>query len=553
MPRRSALVPSGNGNGMTNKTSASSRWKLEWGAAALLGLLTLGAHGSRLVHAGGLWRDEAGAVSLATLSSPDDVLRLFPHEAFPLAVPATIRLYAVLTGGSDQAFRWLGMAIGLAMAGVLWLSARVTGGTLPLLSLALISGNSAFVVFGDSMRGYGLGSLSIVLALVALTQLLRRPALRTATLAFVALVGAAQCLLGNSALVAALCTAAIVTALRCGRKGTALVVLGIGVAAGLSVLPYALSLKEALAWSVVLPHNIGLRRIVTGLGASAGPARAVWLVLAALALTSAVRVSKGAIGDLRNDPVWMFSALALVLGIAAQLLFLDVLDYTPRVWYYLPLLALVAASAEPLVAALCRGPRAAWFRIGFAIVLAVALVALNLPRLSERMTNADLVAHQLTAAAAADDLIVVSPWHLGISFTRYYQGPTRWTTLPDIADHRVHRYDLLKIRMVSPHPIEDVVEGVRRTLADGHRVWLVGQLPLPTPGEGVPVLVPAPGDLTGWEEKPYVESWALQFGAFLRDHAASLEPVAIPSVDRVSTLEDMSVAVARGWRRDGAR
>jgi hypothetical protein len=548
---------------MTSQAGRSALRQLEWGAAGLLSLFAVWVHGERLAHAGALWRDEAAAVRLATLPSLGAVYRLFPHEAFPLAVPLAIRAYTRVAGAGDAALRGFGLAIGLALTAALWASARASGRTLPLLSLALLAGNAPFVVFGDSLRGYGLGSLCIVLGFAALARLLARPGPGAATAALLAMVGAVQCLLGNAALVAALCVAAAIAALYGGRRRVALAALNVGLAAALSLLPYAVPLHAARAWSVVVVYHAGLWLIARVLLAALGPAGWVWLALIALAVAGTAwelarrRHPAGAAGAASPSPgeppaaagdVRLFAVLAIVLGIAAQLWFLDFLAYTPRAWYDLPLLALVACALEPLVAALCRTAWARWPRLALALVLAAALLPSELPRLRLRMTNADLVAGRLAAAAVADDLVVVSPWYYGVSFSRYYQGPAAWMTLPDLPDHRIHRYDLLKARLASPRPIDDVLESVRRTLAGGHRVWLVGQLRVPPRGQAPPVFPPAPASPWGWNDYPYGVSWGLQLGALLRDHAGSLAVVPVPSPDPVSALERLQLAEAAGWR-----
>ncbi|HEY6322912.1 MAG TPA: hypothetical protein VJA16_15280 [Thermoanaerobaculia bacterium] len=590
---------------MTSPETGAAPRRLEWAAAALLSLFTVWAHGERLVHGGGLWRDEAAAVRLATLPSLRAVWRLFPHEAFPLAVPLAIRSFTGVAGSGDGALRVFGMLVGLAVAAALWVSARAAGRTLPLLSLALLAGNAPFVVFGDSLRGYGLGSLCIVLGFAALARLLRRPGPASATAALLAMVGAVQCLLGNAALVAALCAAAALAALaalpapaaaarrRAGRR-VAFVAMNVGLAAAVSLLPYAAPLMAARAWSVVVVYHPGLRRIVQMVGATLGPARAAWAVLAVLAVAATVWTlagRRGLSGNRQGDTpgqaasdatapgstgaeatkiplpsspstlppspsqdrpgaedMRLFAVLALALGIAAQLLFQEFLGYTPRAWYDLPLLALVACALEPLVAALCRTPLARLARVALAIALAAAMLPYEVPRLRLRMTNADLVARRLASAAAPDDLVLVSPWYYGVSFNRYYRGPASWMTMPDLPEHDVHRYDLLKARLAAPHPIDDVLAAAQRTLSGGHRVWLVGQLRLPPPGQAPPVLPPAPASPAGWHDFPYVESWALQLGAMLRAHAGTLARVPVPSPDPVSPLENMTLAVAAGWR-----
>jgi hypothetical protein len=590
--------------------------RLEWGAAVLLSLFMVWVHGERLAHAGGLWRDEAAAARLATLPSLRAVWRLFPHEAFPLAVPLAIRTFAKLAGAAgageaggpgvgagaaadadtdaDGALRFFGFLVGIAVTAALWVSARAAGGALPLLSLALLAGNAPFVVFGDSVRGYGLGTLFVVLGFAALARLLQRPGPGAATAALVALVGAVQCLLGNAALVAAICAAAALAALgerRRGGRRIAWVAINIGLAAALSLLPYAWSLGAARAWSEVVVYHPDLQQIVRLLSATLAPAGVAWAVLAGLAVAGTVWTLAGgrrqggerpasapdsagsgnsaASGEPARAPeavisagtgeavpvapvvsaaVRLFAVLALVLGLAAQLLFQYFLGYTPRAWYDLPLLALVACALEPLAAELCRPPLARLARIVLAVALAGALLPSELPRLRMRMTNADLIARRLASAAGGDDLVLVSPWYYGVSFNRYYGGPASWMTLPDLPDHQIHRYDLLKARLASPRPVDDVLEAVRRTLSGGHRVWLVGQLRFPPPGQAPPVLPPAPASAAGWHDLPYVESWSMQLGAMLRAHAGALARVPVPSADPISPLEDMTLLVAAGWR-----
>jgi hypothetical protein len=562
---------------MTSQVAAARLRRLEWTAAAFIMLLTLCEHGLRLVHAGGLWRDEAGEVSLATLPTLRAVFLQFPHESFPLAVPMAIRLYAWIAGDSDQALRWLGLAIGVAIVGALWLSARITGRHLPLLSLALIAGSASFVIFGDSLRGYGLGSLGILLAYAGLARLLAWPGAGSAMGALLAVLFAVHCWLGNSALAAALCAAALITALRRGNRRAALAVLIIGAAAALSMLAYALPLSAAARWSVIAVDHIGLSQVVAKLGTAVGPAGGIWLGLAGLAVFWALWGARGGGGESRGGgwaadggadllmadgaahretaapeatraAVQLFSALAIVLATAAELLFLDILSYTPRVWYYLPLVALVAAAIEPLVADLSRAPWARLARLGLAAGLAAALLTLHLPELQTRMTNVDLIARELAPAASADDLVLVVPWYIGVSFNRYYRGPARWTTVPEVSDHRFHRYDLLKTRLAAASPLAEVMAGARRALAAGHRVWVVGDLRVPPRGQAAPMLPPAPEMPSGWKDTPYLNAWSLQLGAFLRDHAAALRRVPVPSPDPVSAYEDLSLTVARGWR-----
>jgi hypothetical protein len=85
----------------------------------------------------------------------------------------------------------------------------------------------------------------------------------------------------------------------------------------------------------------------------------------------------------------------------------------------------------------------------------------------------DLIADVLRERAAPRDLIIVHPWTFGVSFDRQYSGPTPWTTVPPLADHRFHRYDLFKAKMVLENPAQPVRDQIATTLRAGNH--LVGR------------------------------------------------------------------------------
>lgn len=561
------------------------RW--ERAVAVGLSVAVVALHAMRLLYAGGLWRDEAAAARLATLPLRE-VLTLFQHEAFPLLFPFTLRAWSLLTGGGDLALRAFGLLVGLAVAGVLWLNAWTTARTLPLLSLALLGFSAPFLVFGDAVRGYGLGSALILLTYGLLARMVaepergpaglqRGPTKATVALTALAAVASVQVLVPNAALLLALCASAVAVAALRRRWRLAACVAGCGVVAALSLLPYWTVVAEARQWNLIAAYGTGLGQIWRVFAAALGLrlARVGWLLLIVPGLAGAVAgwrwaavghgggMSPGdpagggpqrAAGEsaARLDSVALFAALTIPCALATYSVLLKTLGYTPRAWYFLPLMAVFASALDTLFAALVRGGR----RWGAAVLLAVValVVAAQLvplaQRIAVRQTKADLVAWRVAALAAPQDLVVVNPWYYGVSFNRYYSGRTRWMTVPDLADHRVHRYDLLKVRLASPRPIDDVLAAAAGTLASGHRVWLVGDARFPQPGLPVPVLPPAPRSEWGWYDFPYTVSWSLQLGSFLRGHAAQAATVAVPVPHAVSGFEDLKLLVFAGWRAE---
>ena len=539
----------------------------------------------RMLHAGGLWRDEAGAARLAAMPTLREIAGLFQHEAFPPLFAVTVRAYSRVAGGGDLALRVFGLAVGLTIAGILWLNARTTARTVPLLSLALLGLDVPFLVFGESVRGYGMGSALILLTygLLARALAVRRSPAWLIGLAAITAVASVQVLVSNAALLLALCTAGAVVAVARRRWLVAGGIVGCGAAAALSLLPYAAQLAAARRqWSAIVTYSIGVRQIWHAFIATVGPrpVLAAWLLLALAGLASVARElarrRRGAVRPLpvpaaapgerpeerspaprleeEQEPGWTdaaaFAGLTIVCAVIANAIFLERLGYPPRPWYFLPLMALMGSALDTLFGVLARrrGGSFAALRVAAVALVAASQAVPMWQHLTTRQTNADLVARQVAQSAAPRDLVVVLPWFYGVSFNRYYTGPARWLTLPDIADHRIHRYDLLKPKLASPHPLDDVLEEVAATLRSGHRVWVAGNTSWTRIGNETTMPPPAPFSPYGWHDYPYMVSWSRNFGRFLARHASLIATVAVPT-DRqpVSNLEDLQLEVAEGW------
>jgi hypothetical protein len=311
--------------------------------------------------------------------------------------------------------------------------------------------------------------------------------------------------------------------------------LGAGLLAALTLLPYLGPMTAAQTWNVVVQEKIGLATILEATGNTLGQPL-IWVLFLIGGLTVAA---------VRREN--LFSFLAIPAVIAAQYGLFLVLGYSPRIWYFLPLMAVVASALDQLLAAPIRLVR-------IVVPAAATLVALLLlpaayKEARVRMTNVDTTAQVLKAQAGPRDLIIVNPWFVGISFGRYYQGSADWKTLPNLSDHRMHRYDLLMDRMRSDAPIADVLAAAQRTLASGGRVWVAGSFQAPPPGKEPPRLGPAPGGSPwGWQDAPYSISWSAQLGAFLRDHALRSGEVEVPTPEPVSDFERLRLHVFEGWR-----
>jgi hypothetical protein len=469
-----------------------------------------------------------------------------------------------LSGGGDPALRAFGCGVGLSLVGLLWWNARATAGTVPMLSLALVGLDLPFLVYGDSVRGYGLGSAFVLLTYGFLAKALGAPRGRWAPLALATLaaVASVQVVLSNAALLFALCGAAALTAGARRRWGLVAGIFGCGAVAALSLLPYAKPLAEARRqWSFIVVYPGGALRVWHGFTATLGPLRWAWLVLVIVALSSFVRGRRRprrASLDIGEAPgradMALFAVWTIPCALVANGAFLALLGYVPRPWYFLPLLGLLGSALDTVWGFLPpAGNRKLGLLAGTAVLLVVLAEGVPLAQgATLPQTNVDRVARQVAQLAAPEDLVIVDPWYYGVSFNRYYRGRAPWRTLPDLPDHRIHRYDLLKARLAAEHPIDDVLAAAAATLRSHHRVWRVGSDAWPAPGEAPPSLPPAPRSPEGWHDRPYAIAWSQQLAAFLKAHATHAADLAIPGGDRANGFEDLTLVVVEGWREGWA-
>jgi hypothetical protein len=248
--------------------------------------------------------------------------------------------------------------------------------------------------------------------------------------------------------------------------------------------------------------------------------------------------------------ILLVSGITLVAGIAGYFGFLLTLGYPTKPWYYLALLGLIAMLLDLIAASIDERDVAQILRFTLAIILA-AISVLPAWRLSGvRMTNIDLIASSLNQVARAGDLIVVSPWHNGISFYRYYHGPAHWETIPPISSLKFHRYDLIKPYMMARDQTQPVSQGMAAAqiaLREGHRVWLVTDLRLLPHGASVPLPPPAPAPGWGWRDDLYSGCWSAMAVAFLHATADHVEKVNIATPEPVSRYEELELWMFEGW------
>ena len=143
--------------------------------AILLTVTVASAHIFRVRFAGALWRDESQAAAIAAMPSFSELWTYLEHESFPILWTMIVRIFGGGSAMEDMSYRILGCAVGLGLVAVLWFSARQSNTRMPFLSLALLGFSPTIVLWGDSMRSYGLGVVLILLTFVLIYRVCKSP------------------------------------------------------------------------------------------------------------------------------------------------------------------------------------------------------------------------------------------------------------------------------------------------------------------------------------------------------------------------------------------
>jgi len=520
-------------------TASSGKFFLSrpaWLAAVLITSAILGLHGFFLFHAGGFCGDEVNVINLAG----SDSLAHMTRDSFPILLPLLIRGWAALgLAHSDLNLRLLGILIGLGIAGALWLAAWTARRSPPLISLTLFGLSGTAIFWEGYLRAYGLGSLLILLTLSAMCFMLGKPTWwRTAILSVVAVLSV-QALYQNAIFVASIVLGGWLVCWLRKDKSTAVKIVVAGLAGVVSLLPYwGCVVKWQQATAVIRPGFswVAAADNLNSIAAFPLP-QYVWvwmllaLVLVALGMAAFFRSPPPPVrSDDRMTPLELqvFAGTTLLAAVVGYFIFLHFAALITSPWYFLPLLAVGASCFDlgiPMAAVPLRFRAVVW---GVLIATVIVAIPLAIRNLNCRFTNVDLLTKRLMKEISPQDYVVVTPWYLGISFHRYYQGAADWDTLPPVADHTTYRFDLVPTAPEMSRASQPVLDRIATTLQAGHRVWIVGLMSVPAPGRRA----------------------ATEAGRFIAEHSQTFAPLDLKIHGPTSDYEDESLLRASGWKTD---
>ena len=322
----------------------------EWILALAASLAVVWLHFFFLWHAGGFWRDEVNLINLSDRHSLTEMSK----DSFPVLMPLLVSGWtAIGLGQNDLSLRLLGILIGLSLPAALWLAVWKIRRAPPVLGLGLLALNSTVIIFGDSLRAYGLGSLIILLTTAAACFFLRNPTWpRAGWLAALAILSV-QALYQNAILVAAICFGAWAVCARQKNGRAAVKIFFVAAISAASLLPYwsrIVSMPDAAAaLRIGFQPELVLISLDNAMGWPLAQYLWVWgfLVVAVVVCAGATLVRRQPEPrGVRTELGPLISRSTMAVALAAAFGFIWFVASPKARWYFLPLMVLLVASLD---------------------------------------------------------------------------------------------------------------------------------------------------------------------------------------------------------------
>ncbi len=521
--------------------------RVELFSGIILTLIAVLLHLIFMRNAGALWRDEIVSVA--------DIWHHIKHDSMPEMLSITLRLWTWVATDNLHSLRLFGFLVGITTLGVLWLNGRLLGYRVPLLSLALFVFNPLSIQIGDSIRPYGLGILLILLTIGLLWKVVEQGRLYHIIAATATAVMSVQCIYQNVVFLSAIIFAGVVVSVRNRLWRRVIILIAIGAVAAASMAPYVPIVRGARDWMIILKRLLSdfsyvFQKFTLAIGDKAPLAVWIWggsflLAIGVLLYSQGPQLKKKHQNP-QADRILFCGTVGVVCTIML-VLFLKYLTVNISPWYYLPLIAIAALSLDGVLGNLNK---LSIVRIAVTMLAVITAFGAAWQSAHEKLTNMDKVAAVLESSAQKNDLIIVTPYYIAMSFHKYYHGLARFTTLPPLGRYDAafpDLYDVLKVQMMSADPIQPVLADVARTLQSGHSVWIVGRLDFPQKNAPPSALPPAPNSPYKWYVMPYIVNWNQRVAYFLKLHGKQCSFLPPVTDKPVFPYEKCYITQIQGW------
>jgi hypothetical protein len=546
----------------------------QWSLAGLLTVSWIVLHLRFFLHAGALWRDEVNSVNLCNSPRISEVFNNLQYDSFPLLWHLILRFWIRIgIGTTDRGIRLLGLVTGLGILATLWANARRFRFPTPIATLTLLGFTSVVVSWGDSIRGFGPGVLLALLTLGFMWDVAMRPSALRITLALITALASVQDNFYNTVILLAICCGAAAVALR-RRKFIRILTIGaIGLVCAASMTPYRVLVARSAGFRYMMLHPQSLPWLYSRFVDSVGydPQNPIatytfndrmWEIAIfgalAVALLALLRFGENPAAPSTPDElpnpadsrkfrmdVLTYHLTILLVGVLGYWAFLNALSYAMHAWYFLSLLALVAACVDGLFGS-SRSPVLRSLLCLGAIYYCAATAQADWYDAGLRKTNINLICDRLSRIEKPNDLVVISPFFYGITYQRYDKGPARFVAVPGIDFLAYCKLDLLNKPIHDPNAMNPILDQITEVLRSGHSVYLVGDYLYPRFDKTPPATIREARDpAREWNAGPLLD-WPQQIADLLLLHAKNVRLLDTP-VEGITGYERPAVRVATGW------
>lgn len=218
--------------------------------------------------------------------------------------------------------------------------------------------NPVAVQICDSIRPYGLGVLSSLIAFGLFWLVTTAPNAKNIALATIVGVLSAHCVYQKAPILLAIGLGSIAVCIRRGLWKRTFIIYGIGLVVFLTLLPYLSLLEQVRDWAILNKMPVTTGAMTDAAAEAFGSLRIemiwIWIIIIATSILMSLAVLVRARKDVDRQEaaasdLVLYAIIVLVFSALGCLMFLAVMGIYPFFWHFVSLIGLLALCIEVIV------------------------------------------------------------------------------------------------------------------------------------------------------------------------------------------------------------
>jgi len=418
----------------------------------------------------------------------------------------------------------------------------------PFFTFSLFLFDPIIVVWGDSLRAYGLGSAFLVLFLYQIRKEVFGDSSKLPLLAAVFSFLSVWALYGNIFLVIAVSLSGMLTCLYVGEWRKVRNLFLVGMVSCFSLVFNFPVVLRMIQMKDLVDHHIGLMLAIGSLMNflhAGGPEQIYLWSLGILGFLVGIVVRFLERSHSNEGQAFaketIFPCLTLVFVLLFHLVYVLKVGQVPQVWYFIPPAAIIVFMFDTMLANASRKRRWLSFLsfLIFALVFSLSF-SVKIKTLSQSMTNVDVAVAQISKRSLPNDVLLVADPFQASTALRYAKDDLVVQIWPSCKKSEMRsqgRIPLIASMQNGDEAIRPLLELLMSRLRDGGSVWLLGCPAILDPQINLPSTAQISVSSESWKPGPFLFCWNAQTTAFLMRNAQVKERSHIFDTSQVSNLE----------------